>query len=134
MAGDTVTSKVLFAGKKLYVIKITNISDGTGESGVVKVDKSTLTGLTGVEPAKIAVEQIKGIVDGMTVTLSFDRTSAITIAILGGLGTCNVDLDWRDVGGILDTGSGNTGDIKLTTTAHSSGDSYDLTLYCRLVN
>ena len=40
---DAVTSQTLADGDKIAVIKLTNISDGTGESSVAKVDVSALT-------------------------------------------------------------------------------------------
>ena len=39
---DAVTTQVLQDGEHLYVAKFTNISDGTGESKVTKVDVSAL--------------------------------------------------------------------------------------------
>ena len=39
---DAVTSQTLFDGDKHVVMKFTNISDGTGESAVKKVDVSAL--------------------------------------------------------------------------------------------
>lgn len=131
---DTVTSRVLFAGSRHYVIQITNRSDSTGESAVVKIDKSTITGPNGKEPSKIVIERIKGIVDGMRVDLFWDHTSDVLIASLGGLGTSNINLSWTKYGGLVDSGTGDTGDVILTTNAASAGDSYDLTLYCRLVD
>jgi hypothetical protein len=37
---DAVTSQTFIDGPKTVVMKFTNISDGTGESGVTKVDVS----------------------------------------------------------------------------------------------
>ena len=39
---DAVTTQVLQDGERLYIAKFTNISDGTGESEVTKVDVSGL--------------------------------------------------------------------------------------------
>lgn len=128
---DAVTTKVLHNGTSRYVVKLTNISDGTGENAVVKVDISTLTGPTGSAPTKIAIEKIEGVVSGMRVSLYWNHTSDVLIATLEPSG--QICLDWTAVGGLKDTGTGEDGDILLTTTGHSSGDSYDLTLYCRLV-
>ena len=36
---DTVASQTIQDGSKTAVLKFTNISDGTGESAVIKVDK-----------------------------------------------------------------------------------------------
>lgn len=124
---DTVTSKVLFNGDLKHVIHLTNRSDGTGESNVVKVDKSTLTGPGSGEPSYLVVEKIKYDVLGMRVTLSVDHTTDEIIAVLQGFG----ELDFRSVGGLLLSGTGDTGDILLTTAGQASGDGYDITLYLR---
>lgn len=126
---DTVDSIVVFSGTKRRVVRLTNISDGTGESGVVKVDKSTLTGPDGTEPSKLVVEKIEFITDGMQVRLYWDHTTDDEIAVLNGVGL----LDWTEAGGLVDPASaGGTGDILLTTSGHTSGDSYNITLWLRL--
>ena len=40
---DTVTSQTIQDGERKAVLKFTNISDGSGESAVTKVDVSALT-------------------------------------------------------------------------------------------
>ena len=40
---DAVTSQTIQDGERKAVLKFTNISDGTGEANVVKVDVSALT-------------------------------------------------------------------------------------------
>ena len=40
---DAVTSQTLVDGEKTAIIKLTNISDGSGETAVKKVDVSALT-------------------------------------------------------------------------------------------
>lgn len=127
---DAVTTNVIHAGTRTYITHITNASDGTGESAVVKIDKSTLTGPGGSEPSKICIEKIEGTVNGMQVKLIWDHTSDVTIAVLDG---GQVELDFTCGGGLRDPGTGGSGDVLLTTLGHTSGDSYDLILYCRLV-
>ena len=39
---DTVTSQTIQDGQRKAVLKFTNVSDGTGEANVVKVDVSAL--------------------------------------------------------------------------------------------
>ena len=43
---DTVTSQTLKDSASTWAVKLTNISDGTGEAGVVKVSANTLVNLT----------------------------------------------------------------------------------------
>lgn len=126
---DTVSSKVLTNTPKRLVIQIQNLSDGTGESAVTKVDKSTYTGLNGLEPSFFAVERIEGDAVGMEVYIYCDRTSAVPIARLGGLGKYKID--YRRQGGLQTGGAGGTGDILLTTNGQSLGDSYNIVLHLR---
>ena len=44
---DVVTTQILENGQRFAIVKFTNVSDGTGETGVVKVD-ATSTGPYGV--------------------------------------------------------------------------------------
>ena len=126
---DSVDSIVVFSGTRRRVVRLTNVSDGTGESAVVKVDKSTLTGPDGTEPTKLVVEKIEYATSGMQVRLFWDHTTDDEIAILDGHGC----MDWSAVGGLVDPASaGETGDIVLTTSGHTSGDTYTITLYLRL--
>lgn len=125
--GDLVSTNTIFTGLRRHVVNLLNVSDGTGESAVVKVDKSTLATVDGTEPGTLVVEMIEYQLDGMVVDLFFDRTTDVKIARLTGNGL----FDYRRFGGIRDTGTGDTGDIILTTTGHTSGDSYNITLHCK---
>lgn len=126
---DTVDSLVVHAGRRRRTVRFTNRSDGTGESAVVKVDKSALTGLDGTEPSKLVVEKIQYSIEGMSVRLDWDHDTDDEVVTLVGQGC----LDWTNVGGLVDPGSaGGTGDILFTTNGHTAGDSYDITLHLRL--
>lgn len=128
---DTVTSRVLFNGTVDYIVQITNRSDGTGESAVVKIDKSTLVGPGGAEPSKLRVKYICYDCNGMGAKLYFDRSSGTTV--LAELGSGHGVLNYCPAGGLDDVGSGNTGDVLLTTYGHTSGDSYNIILHCEKV-
>ncbi len=125
---DTVSSKTVFSGKRKLVMRFTNRSDGTGESAVVKVDRSTFTGPDGTEPGKIVVEKIVYDVSSMRVLLLWDHSTDEVLAVLQGQGC----MDFTEIGGIVDVETGGNGDILLTTANQSSGDGYDITLFMRL--
>lgn len=127
---DAVTTTTVFNGSKKLVVHLTNVSDGTGESGVVKVDKSTFTGPNGLEPTDFVFEKIEYDVSSMRVLITLDRTTDQTVAVLQGQGF----LDWTKSGGLLKASTGDTGDILLTTANHAAGDGYDITLYLRKKN
>lgn len=118
---DAVSSQILIDGPRQVVVKLTNLSDGTGESAVLKVDVSALTGA----PTAVKIRRVHYSVTGMVATLLWDATTDVRILDLSGYGT----LDFDSFGGLTNNGgTGVTGDILLTTTGHSSGDSYSIIL------
>jgi|TARA_R100001443_G_scaffold74109_1_gene81917 hypothetical protein len=125
---DAVTSTTIVDSERLAVLQFTNTSDGTGESAVTKVDVSALNPssngqtCTGVHLAKICYSTF-----GMSIKLLWD---ADTDTICWDLNSNYADSeDFSEFGGLVNTaGTGKTGDIKLTTADHSSGDSYVIVL------
>lgn len=136
---DAVTTKVIENTPKEYVVHLTNISDGTGEAAVIKVDKSALTDINGVEPSLLAIERARWCIQGMTsVHLLFDHNTDEVVLVLAGNGEddfvspANSLRDRLTAKGIEDgAGTGGTGDLLLTTNGHVSGGSYDITLWLR---
>ena len=124
---DNVSSKTLFNGSRKLIMQFTNLSDGTGESAVTKIDKSTLTGPNGLEPSSLRIDKIEGDTAGMQVYIYADHTTDVPIARLGGMGRFKIN--YAPVGGIQTSGSGDTGDIIFTTFGHSSGDSYNIVVH-----
>jgi len=123
---DAVTSTTLSDSDRSVVIQLTNTSDGTGEAAVNKVDVSGLATrtsdgatCTGVRLAKIVYSTF-----GMSVKLLWDATTNTICWDLNSDYT--TDEDFTEFGGIRNTAAsgGKTGDILLTTTGASSGDSY----------
>lgn len=128
---DTVATRVLYGGtrSKKYVVKLLNISDGTGESNVAKVTLSGLTRPDGSVPSRVTIEEIQWAIQGFSyVRLSWDRTTDVVAAYLTGTGS----VDYSNVGGLRESSTGDTGNILLTTAGAVSGCTYDITLVCRL--
>lgn len=124
---DAVTTTALNDSGSEYVVHLTNVSDGTGESNVIKVDKSTLT-LSGAEPGKLTIMEARWAIYGFTsVKLTWDHTSDVTAMVLTGSGY----EDFRPYGGKKDSGSGQTGDLLLSTTTPGATATYDITLVLR---
>ena len=126
---DAVTSTTISDGTHKAVIQLTNLSDGTGEDAVNKIDVSGLTAREdGTACSSVLIEKVSHSIIGFTqVQLLFDAT-ANTIA-LGLAQDSNGHMDFRDFGGLRNTaGSGKTGDILLTTIGASSNDSYVIVL------
>ena len=128
---DLVTSQTIVDGSKKVVMAFTNVSDGTGEADVVKVDVSELADIKSVgatiEPTKVKIDQVWYTTYGMAVKLFWEATTdvlALTIpADQSGY------FDFRSFGGLTNNaGTGVTGDIGFTTVGHTSGDSYNIVL------
>lgn len=126
---DAVTSTTLMDSDRVAIIQLTSTSDGTGEAAVKKIDVSALSdsstgqACTGVRLAKIVYSTF-----GMSVKLLWDATADTICWDLNADYT--TDEDFTEFGGIRNTAaaSGKTGDIMLTTTGHSDGDSYIIVL------
>jgi len=124
---DTVTSQTIQDGKRIAILKFTNVSDGTGESAVKKVDVSALQSNNGVACTSVSVARIYWATRGMGVNLEFD---ASTNVLLTGLPADSTGDEYYDLftGIPNNAGSGVTGDIDFTTVGHSSGDTYSIIL------
>lgn len=134
---DAVTTNVLRDDRSHYIAHFTNVSDGTGESAVVKVDKSAIgVALDGAEAASLDIEKIKWNCVGMAVRVLWDHTTDDLATILDGSG----EIDFKGGGvGKVSSGdvlrdprsAGGAGDVLFTTIGHSSGDTYQVTIWLR---
>jgi len=124
---DTVDTIVQFSGTRRYIVRLTNVSDGTGESGVTKVDISTLTNGKGIAPTALNLESVQWSIQGFTsVSLFWDHTTDDEIVKLA---AGNGYHDFSQAGVLKDPRSaGGTGDILLTTAGAVSGATYTITL------
>ena len=134
---DAVTSQTLSDGDRTAVMKFTNISDGSGESSVAKVDVSALTANshTGAECARVHITQVWYSISGMRIDLEWAADTNVKALILGAgvaLEPTNGHFDFRSFGGIKNNaGSGITGDIDFTTSGHTNLDHYTIILEMR---
>ena len=126
---DAVTSTTIFDGDRKAVIQLTNTSDGTGESAVTKVDVSALSARSdGATCTGCKIDKIVYTTFGMSVKLLWNAsTNTIALDLNSGYSD---SFDFSGFGGLQNTAAsgGKTGDIKLTTTGHGSGDSYVIVL------
>lgn len=127
---DAVTSQTILDGERLFIAKYTNISDGTGETGVVKVDVSTLNpNAFGYACNGVKINKIWSTTHGMEVRILFDATTD-TFAWMIPQNT-NYMMDFSSFGGIpSNAGAGVTGDVLFTTSDASAGDMYTIVLEC----
>ena len=125
---DAVTSQTIIDGERNCVMKFTNVSDGTGESAVAKVDVSALAAnAAGGSCSEGRVMRISHAIVGMAVQVFLDASSNVLLMELAE--SSNGHMDFRDFGGLPNNaGSGKTGDVLFTTKGHSSGDTYSIVL------
>ena len=127
---DAVASQTLMDGPRNCAMKFTNISDGTGESAVLKVDVSGLETYQGLTCTGVTIERVEYTTDGMSVSILWDASTDVLAVKLpqNQSGT----FDFRKIGGLKNnSGTGKTGDVLLTTVGHTSGDSYMVILHMR---
>lgn len=128
---DAVTSQTLVDGQQTAVLKFTNVSDGTGESAVKKVDVSALaTNSAGAACTRATIEKIWWQCNGMKVKILFDASTDAFCIELGE--NQSGHHDYSSFGGLSNNaGSGVTGDIMFTTVGHTSADTYTIIMQVR---
>jgi len=125
---DAVTSQTLLDGERLAIMKFTNISDGTGESAVTKVNVANLArSASGLACTAVSVLKITSVCHGMEVRMYWDATTDVPF-FLSTINTnyCN---DFSEFGGITNNaGAGKNGNIVFSTSDQTNGDTYTVVL------
>lgn len=126
---DVVTSQTIINGNRNLVMKFTNESDGTGETGVKKVDAASTTFATvpqgNVPGVHLKIARITFVVSGGELRLQWDASSATDIDILAYTGV----QDYTFFGGLTNPkATGATGSILFTTVGFAAGSSYTVTI------
>jgi hypothetical protein len=125
---DAVTSQTIMDGERVAIMKFTNISDGTGETAVTKVNVSSLTANSaGQACTGVTVTKITSVCHGMEVRMYWDASTDVPF-FLAAVNTnyCN---DFSGFGGIPNNaGAGKNGNIVFSTSDASSGDTYFVVL------
>lgn len=126
---DAVTSQTITNGNRNLVMKFTNESDGTGESGVTKVNATSTTFATvpfnNVPGIHLKVQRITYDVQGGSVRVQWNASSNTDMVILEFAGV----MDQTFFGGFTNpNNAGATGSISFTTVGFAAGSSYTITL------
>lgn len=127
---DAVTTQIQNNGTRNLDILFTNESDGTGESGVVKVDATSATYANrGVAPGThLTINRVQYDIKGGAVRIQWEANSSTDALILSGYD----DIDFRKTSGLRNPlGAGATGSILFTTVGFGSGASYSIYLWMR---
>lgn len=120
---DVVTSSVTVDGERNYIITLTSLSDGTGETTVKKVDISTMHPV----PTSLRLEKVEGDVAGMNVALLWGGGTKQKFLQLS---NNQVGLEMEEEGGLPDPKvTGFDGCVYLTTANQVTGSSYTLHLH-----
>ena len=128
---DTVTTQTIAdtSGVK-FVSKLTNFSDGTGETLVKKIDASEVTFMTEDANRKISRVwySINTANNKSAVEILWDGTTNATAMLLSGNGY----FDLRTAGNEISNNAGTpTGDILLSTKNFAVGDNYTIIIEFR---
>ena len=123
---DTVSTQVLTdtTGVK-FGVKLTNYSDGTGETLVKKVDASTTTFMTEDGERKISkiFYSINTANPKSAVELIWDGATNATAVLLSGHGFWDLRADGNE---ITNNSTTPTGDVLLSTKNFANGDNYTI--------
>ena len=125
---DAVSTTTIIDGTHRAVIQLTNLSDGSGEAAVQKIEVAALNSRAdGTACNGVFIDKVHHSVVGFTqVQLLWEATTnSIAIALAQ---DSNGHMDFSDFGGIQSYGSGKTGDIMLTTIGDANLDSYVIIL------
>jgi len=127
---DAVTSQTILDGERLFIAKFTNISDGTGETAVTKIDVTTLNRNSfGLACNGVKINRIWANTHGMEVRILWDATTDQFAWMIPQNTT--YDMSFDSFGGIPNNaGAGKNGNLLFTTADASSGDMYTIVLEC----
>ena len=121
---DDVTSQSVEDTDRRVVMSFTNVSDGTGESAVTKVDASTLAphSRTGLACSSVVLRRLTYSVSGMAISVEWGGSPDKDAITLSGSGS----LDMSRFSGLTSDATSPTGDVKFTTLGHTNGDTYSV--------
>lgn len=127
---DAVASQTLLDGERLFIGKYTNISDGTGETAVVKIDVTTLARNSfNLACNGVKINKIWATTHGMEVRILWDASTDVFAWLVPQ--NTNYLMDFSSFGGLQNNGgTGVTGNVLFTTADASAGDMYSIVLEC----
>jgi hypothetical protein len=125
---DAVATQTLFDGERMAIMKFTNISDGTGETKVTKVDVSTLNSSSFNKACDgVTITKIHALTHGLEVDMYWDATT--DVFILSVPQNTMYSMDLTEFGGLWNNaGAGKNGDVQFSTRDASAGDTYTIIL------
>lgn len=108
-------------GPNRFSYNVRGVYSASDETDTVICDISAKVGPQGCAPSKLKIDEIWWTITGFDyVQLSFDRTTDVIIDYFQGQGY----MDFKPYGGKVDTGTGGTGDLLLSTIGGAAGGAY----------
>lgn len=124
---DAVSSQTVFDGEREAVMSFTNVSDGTGESAVVKVDVGALNpNFLGQACNGVTLERIYVSIKGMSVSILWDANTDVP-AFIAAPGVYGFKFDKIQLPNYA--GAGKTGNVLFTTIGATTGSTYSIVLH-----
>jgi hypothetical protein len=125
---DAVASQTLFDGERMAIMKFTNLSDGTGEAKVLKVDVSALNpSAAGGACDGVTITKIHAATHGLEVQIYWDATTDVFCWCVPQ--NSQYTMDFEKIGGLTNNaGTGKTGDVLFSTADATAGDFYTIVL------
>jgi len=126
---DTFTEKVIEDGPRKLVKSFAYTYVDTGQSAVMAVDVSALsTHQDGTACSNLRITKIWFSTIGLSVKILWDASTDTLVTELpsGYQG----DFDFTSFGGLVNTASSPTGDLRFTTVGHGAADTYTIVLEC----
>jgi hypothetical protein len=132
---DVVTSQLLENGPRFAIYKFTNVSDGTGESGVTKVDATSsgplgvvVQGSTYYPGTHLKVVDVKYSVFSMGLRIQWVASSALDMLVLQATDHWQMLDERGGFGGLYvpPATAGATGSISFTTVGAATGSGYTI--------
>ena len=121
---DVVSVQKLLDDRRNLIVKLTNLSDGTGETNVRKIDVSTLNPPN--PGAHLKLWECQYDIRNMGVRLQWEGAPNADILVLGGLGSPMGA--FCVFGGIWNNADDASGNVSLTTIGAMPGASYTFVL------
>lgn len=126
---DVVTSQTLENGPRFAVVKFTNLSDGTGESGVTKVNATSsgtfgvvIQGNTVYPGVNLKVVDVWYNVANMALRVQWHASSNVDMMVLQGFGHWQFLNQRGGIQGLVcPSAAGITGSIDFTTVDQAAG-------------
>lgn len=125
---DAVASQTLLDGERVAIMKFTNLSDGTGETNVIKVNPASLSAsAAGGACNGVTITKVTALTHGMEVQMKWKATTPVIIETIPQNNAYTQD--YSLIGGLTNNaGAGKDGAITFSTLDVSAGDTYTVVL------